>query len=198
MKAKKMKAKKMKAKKMKAKKKAKKMEAKKKAFSLDSKTSDSSDSGMNSTRKIQKLLVKANESVRTVASGSPNAIDSLPDTGVDDDLIISTTQSNVRQPKALRWDLIGAAHAAGGNAEGNNEARHRASITVNGRGKVMAITPPAIDPDLSEITFSNQWSKHTFKELDLAAHRPRSGVYFKRWTGRASGKPISVIVTDRG
>jgi hypothetical protein len=148
------KVKKMKAKTKAKKMEAKKMEAKKKAVFLDSETSDSSDSGMNSIRKMQKLLVKANESVRTVASSSSNAINSLPDTGVDNDLVGPTTQSSIRQPEPMRRDSTGAAHAAGGNAKGNNEASQRATITVNGTGKVMAITPPAIDPDLSETTIS--------------------------------------------
>jgi hypothetical protein len=175
-------------------KKAKKTKVKKKALVINSETSDSPDSGTDADIKMQKHA-NANKSVKTGASGPSNAISSIPGAGVDHDLVVPTVQSSKRKPEAMRWSSIGAGHAADGNAEGNDKARPRATVTVNGRGKVIAATPQEVDFLPSGTRLSrNQWSPHASEELDRAAHRAKSGVHLKRWTGRASGKPMSVVV----
>jgi hypothetical protein len=173
---------------------AKKTKTKKKAMAVDSETSDSSDSGTDGAFKMQKHA-NANKSVKTGASGPSNAIDSMPDAGVDHDLVVPNAQSSKRKPEAMRWSSIGAAHAANGNAEGSNEARPRVTVTVNGRGKVIAATPQEVDFLPPGTTLSrHQRSPHASEELDQAVHKAKPGVHLKRWTGRASGKSMSVVV----
>jgi hypothetical protein len=108
----------------------------------------------------------------------------------------STAQSGIRKPEAMRLDQMEMSQACEGNVADKEIKRMTPAMAIR-KGRRIDITPPPVEPQLYESPFSrNQWSRLTAEKRDRTVYRAKSG-YTKRWTGRASGKRLSVVVTDR-
>jgi hypothetical protein len=152
---------------------------------------------------IKKTKVKIKTKARTAASGSPDPTNSSSETESDEKMAIakterktSTSQSGIRKPEAMRLDQMEMSEACEGNVA-DKEIKRMTPAMATRKGRRIEITPPPIDPQLYESPLSrNQWSRLTAEKRDRTVYRAKSG-YTKRWTGRASGKRLSVVVTDR-